>query len=114
MDSEKKGMRIYVAGPYTASHSRDIQKNVNKAIDIGIELVRKGHYPYIPHLTHYIDIRPHCDLDWKDYMRLDDKWLEACDALYYISSSKGADIELLAAKKRGLKIYTSLEDVPCA
>ncbi len=109
-----KGLKIYVAGPYTADHPREIQKNVDKAIDIGLELIRKGHNPFIPHLTHYIDLRSHCDLSWEDYMRLDKAWLESCDAFFFISHSKGASLELEHAKTLGLKIFTSIEDVPYA
>jgi len=104
--------RIYVAGPYTAPNPRLTQLNVNRAIEIGCALIRKGWTPFIPHLTHYIWLHPKGDFDWEVWMELDKVWLEVCDALFFIAPSRGANIELELAKKLGLKIYYKLEDVP--
>jgi hypothetical protein len=38
--------------------------------------------------------------------------LECCHALYFIGSSRGADIELQRAKDLGLQIFYSLDEVP--
>ena len=48
---------IYVAGPYTATTPKGVEDNVTLAIDTGIELMKLGWYPFIPHLTHYIELR---------------------------------------------------------
>jgi len=45
-------MIIYVAGKYNALTDGERLRNTNKAIDVGIELINKGHYALIPHLTH--------------------------------------------------------------
>lgn len=108
-------MRIYIAGPYTADSDSQIQKNVNNAIDTAILVFKKGHYPYIPHLTHWIEIRnmeTNQGLKWEDYIEMDRIWLENCDALLYLGSSKGADIELNHAKKEGKPIFYSITEIP--
>src|SRR6266571_6294579 len=109
------GLRIYVAGPYSAPTERERLANVLAAIDLGIALYQKGHYPYVPHLTHYVDLRAQesgIHLEWEDYISWDLPWLEGCDALFYIGGSKGADLELDVARKLGKTIFTSIEDVP--
>jgi hypothetical protein len=112
---KEKGQKIYVAGPYTADIQQDIERNVRTAIDIGIALLKKGHFPFIPHLSHYVDIRAlntGSPLTWEEYMMQDLAWLEVADALFFMGESKGADIELEAARVRGLNIYYKLSEVP--
>lgn len=108
-------MKIYVAGPYTADSPKKIQKNVNDAIDVAIKIFKKGHYPYIPHLTHWIEFRnieTGQGLEWKDYLEMDRMWLESCDGLLYLAPSKGADMELNHAKIEGKKIFVSVDEIP--
>jgi Domain of unknown function (DUF4406) len=106
---------VYIAGPYTAPELKESEENAKAAIDAGIAILKKGHIPFIPHLTHYVDLRARelsMNLSWADYMRWDDAWLTKCDALLYLGSSKGADIELSRAKQAGKLIFYSLAEVP--
>ncbi len=108
-------LRIYVAGPYTASEPDQAEKNAKNAIDAGIALLKKGHIPFIPHLTHYVEMRARenrIDVTWDDYMKWDSAWLDQCDALLYLGSSRGADIELQRAKSAGKTVFDSIETVP--
>lgn len=108
-------MKIYVAGPYTAATSEQVQQNVNNAIDAAIAVYEKGHFPYIPHLTHWIELRSQetkKGLKWEDYIEMDHIWLQACDALLFLKESRGANLEREYAKKNGKKIFYSLEEIP--
>ena len=110
-------MRIYVAGPYTAANAKGHEINTWRAIDAGIALFRKGHFPYVPHLTHFVDLRAKrtgVTLQWSDFITWDMPWLKMCDALLYLGKSKGADLELEQAKKLGKRIFFSLSEVPKA
>lgn len=107
-----KPLKIYIAAPYSASTSEEIQRNVNKAIDVGIKIREKGHYPYIPHLTHYVKARPRCRLSWMDFIEWDRPWIDACDALLYLGKSKGVDIEKEYAQSKGKLIFRSLKEIP--
>ena len=87
-------------------------KKCKKAIDVALEIWRKGHYPYIPHLTHYVDKRikkwkkrVKIRLEWEDYIVWDMPWLEVCDALFFIGSSEGAEFELKMAQQMGKRIF---------
>lgn len=110
-----KPLKIYIAGPYTAETEDQRVNNVNVAIDASFELLIRGHFPYIPHLTHFIDHRAKevgFLLEWEDYIRWDMVWLETCDALLYLGSSRGANLELDAAKRAGKQIFYSLTEIP--
>ncbi len=115
-----KRYRIYVAGPYSPKncdlHTAIAQgyRNTEKAIEVGIELIKKGHLVYIPHLSHFLHINKNCPLNVKWY-EFDNSFIDDwANALFYISSSKGADEELKRAKKLGLRIFTVLSEVPTA
>ncbi|MHA2210145.1 MAG: hypothetical protein ACXABV_13355, partial [Candidatus Thorarchaeota archaeon] len=87
-----QSMKIYVAGPYTADTMEQIEANVQRAIDAGIQIWKKGHFPVIPHLLHWVDLRANevgIKMDWNDYMLWDAPWLDHCDALYLLAESKG-------------------------
>jgi hypothetical protein len=110
-------LRIYVAGPYTAPTPSALEDNTKRAIDAGIALLHKGHTPFIPHLTHYVDVRAQergIKISWEEYIQWDAEWLKACDALLYLGQSKGADLELAQAKAAGKQIFFSVEEIPSA
>ena len=110
-----KPLLIYVAGPYTGSNRLEIDRNVNRAVDAGIEVFNKGHFPYVPHLTDLVDKRAKeigIDMSWSDFMAWDTPWLQVCDALLFVGESKGANIELEAAKQQGKKIFYSSDEIP--
>jgi hypothetical protein len=109
------GLRIYISGPYTSNSDAQTLQNVMKAIDVALIVRKKGHYPYIPHLTHFVDLRARekgLQLKREDYMEWGNAWLEVCDALLFLGESKGAKEELEYAKKLGKIIYYGLDEVP--
>ena len=110
-----KPLLIYVAGPYTGSSRREIDQNVNRAIDAGIEIFNRGHSPYVPHLTDLIDRRAKevgKELSWGDFMAWDAPWLRVCDALLFIGESRDANIEMEEARRLGKTIFFSLNEIP--
>jgi hypothetical protein len=110
-----KSMRVYIAAPYTATNRKGLEVNTARAIDAGIEIFKKGHFPYIPHLTHFVDLRAKrtgISLGWADYIEWDIPWLELCDALLYLGKSKGADLELRKAKRMKKRLFFSISEIP--
>src|SRR2546426_8595135 len=107
-------MHIYVAGPYSGASASEVERNVRTAIAAGVEIIRRGHYPYIPHLTHYVDLVKDTDvrLSWEDHLDWGIAWLDKADALLYLAPSRGANIELEFAKKNNKRIFYAIEDVP--
>lgn len=114
-------MRIYIAGPYTPSSNdkheciREAAFNVDIAIQVALELIELGHYPFVPHLSHYLHVNPACKRDFGQdfYYQYDNSFLyHWAEALYYIAPSRGADAELELAKILGLEVFYSLDKVP--
>jgi hypothetical protein len=110
-----KQMRIYVAGPYTADTNDERVENVERAIDAAVGLYKKGHAPYVPHLTHLIDERAKqlgIVITREEYVRRWDKpWLGICDAFLLLSDSPGAREELDVARDLGKQIFIGGADV---
>ncbi len=112
-------MRIYVAGKYNAPTDGERLRNTNKAIDVGIKIINKGHYAHIPHTTHWIEKRMDYNGEparpnsyWYDF---DNKIMVVMEGFIKICNdgeSKGADLEEALARKLGLKIFHSLEEIP--
>lgn len=110
-----KPLRIYVAGPYSAKSTRARLRNTNLSIEAALTLWKKGHYPYVPHLTHFVDVRAKrlgIPMTWSDYMAWDDAWLGLCDALVLLDNSRGATLEMEKAKRLSLRIFRSVSEVP--
>lgn len=108
-------MIIYISGPYSAPTQAQVWNNVFAATDAGVEIREKGHYPLVPHLYDEFDAMAKLkgtNFTWQDYIDMDLAFLERCDALLYLGSSKGADIELARAKELGLPIFYSVDEVP--
>lgn len=107
--------KVYIAGPYTAPDPATRQENVDAAVEVAVRLLKRGHFPFIPHLTHYVDEwtkGTEFVLEWEDYIAWDLVWLHECDALFYLGPSRGSDLERSVAERLGKPIYCSLLDVP--
>ncbi len=115
MTPSGRPLRIYVAGPITADSKAQEQRNVDAAMDAGIQLLQIGHIPYIPHLTWYLHMyaKDHgVEFSHADYLNWDKRWLVLCDAILYLAPSPGADEELEFARYHGLRVFSGIEDVP--
>jgi len=110
-------MKIYVAGPFTTkedgkfhNNPKKLAENLRKAREIGIKLVKIGHYPYVPH-THIGACGE--DISYDELMAINLTFLRGwADALLFLGPSRGANIELLEAGKMGLTIFTSIDQIP--
>lgn len=110
-----KSMKIYVAGPYTGPTLEEIEQNVRRAMEAGLRIWKKGHFPYIPHLTHWPDILAReldIGMDWVDYMNWHAPWVDHCDALFLLAKSKGALLESNRAREEGKIVFHSLDEIP--
>ena len=115
-------LKIYIAGPYTPNnasphdYARIAHENTVNAIDYGIDVVDKGHLPYIPHLSHFMHMYGKKTLSYEYYTKADIEWLKDCDAILYyhhrIGDSKGADNELKIAIDSGKTVFFSPSEIP--
>lgn len=95
------GLKVYVAGPYTKG---DKEQNVRNAIDAADVISRLGLIPYIPHLSHYWDLRRNHPYEF--WMNQCLHWLLSCDIVFRIhGESPGADLEVEMAKKNNMPVF---------
>lgn len=108
-------MRIYIAGPYSASTWEEVQVNTDKAVWAGVQVMNKGHIPFVPHLCHYMDELARdneIEIGWDEWLLYDFQWLDLCDAILFLAPSRGANLELVRATERGMKVFYSIEEIP--
>lgn len=96
--------KIYIASPYTLG---DVAVNVKRQIDVANELIECGYAPFAPLLSHFQHLVHPQDHD--TWMDIDLTWLVQCDAVLRLEGeSKGADIEVSAAKDHDIPVYYDL------
>jgi hypothetical protein len=105
-------LRVYIAGPLTAPTYRGVLDNIERADRAGAEVIRAGHYPFIPHHSWNTDEeykaltgegKPHA---W--WMQWCLTWIDFCDVVYRIGASPGADMERDYALAAGIPVVTDL------
>lgn len=98
---------VYVAGPYSIG---DHAANVDRAMQAGNELLRRGYVPFVPHLSHFWDAAYPKPLE--DWMRIDLAILSRCDAVLRLpGESVGADREVAFANSCHIPVYHNIEDI---
>jgi len=105
-------MWIFVSGPYSGN-AEEIEKNVSVANEAGKELLRKGHFPFVPH-TMMEGWQDSEGISWEDVVDADLAWIEKCDGFLFLGASPGSNLERKRAKRRGLRIFNSVEEIPLA
>jgi len=104
-------MKIYVAGPLSGLPPSYIH-NMRRMIKAGIEVMKKGHIPYIPCLDFLVGLLSDTPLTLDDYMRVSTEWLKMCDGILVLGMSSGVEKELAVAKRLGLRLFTSVDEIP--
>jgi hypothetical protein len=100
---------VYVAGPYRAPTVWQIECNIHKAREVGIEVARVGLMPLVPHANtaHYDGIQS--DAFWlKGTMEL----LRRADAVMLVPGwvkSEGTRLEIEEANRLGLPVFETIE-----
>lgn len=104
----EKGKRVYIAGPYTKG---DVAVNVKRVMDTADEVIRMGHIPFIPHLTHFWHlVSPKAYEFWLEYdMSFLEHWAEI--VLRIEGESNGADGEVKRAIELGIPVYYNLKEL---
>lgn len=106
----KKGDKVYIAGPLTSSG--EVKDNIIGACKAFVELAEMGLVPFVPHLSWYIT--QNVDIGWRhaDWIVYCLDWVAVCDAVLRLpGESKGADVEVSMARKWGIEVFHSIEDI---
>jgi len=103
---------IFVSGPYSADSTLKEMKNVIDALMAAEKLWEKGWAVICPHGNSML-----MNGEWEMFIRGCMELVKRSDAMVMIGDwkqSKGAMIEYNVARKLGIPIYYSVEDVPYA
>jgi len=127
MASKDKGMNmvkytdkpecIYIATRLTAPHPIGYLHNLQESIDVGIEVWKKGHYPYIPGLD-FILIMHIKDIKVEQIYKSSLDWMSRGDSILVHNGyhdepkSPGVIKEVEVAKESGLKFYWNIDEIP--
>lgn len=114
------GLKIYLSGPITGRDRSQVEQHFRHQAHI---LRERGHIPLVP-----LNVKPQCDgcvydtrtgsrteHSWSCYLRWDLAELLRCDAIMLLTdwaTSHGARLELQVAAACGLRVFTSLSEVP--
>lgn len=107
-------MVCYISHPYSASSDEERLQNVQKAIDVSLQLWKNGIHSLVPNLSHYIDLRAQergISVSWEEYLQWDLELLEGCDCILVLGDSPGCKREKEYAEEIGMRIFTSIEEV---
>ncbi len=117
-------MMIMIAGPYRSGTNNDpelIRKNMDKLEAPALPIFRKGHMPIIGEWAANPIIKLAGSIEVGDEIFKEIQYpaahrlLTKCDAIFRIKgASVGADQDVELAKKLGLKVYHSLNEIPDA
>jgi hypothetical protein len=117
-------MTILVAGPYRSGTGGDaalIERNLHRLEQAALAIYRRGHVPMIgewlalPLAKAAGSARLGDAISEEFLYPASRRLLSRCDALLRIGGeSKGADEDIRAAQRLGLRIYRDIADVPVA
>jgi hypothetical protein len=120
--NDPRRLMILIAGPYRSGTGDDPAKmadNVRAMEAQALPLFRAGHIPVVGEwfalpLVALAGSRQVGDAAFEEIFHpIAERLLERCDAVLRVGgASAGADLMVEIARKRGLAVFTRLEDVP--
>jgi hypothetical protein len=120
--NDPRRLMILIAGPYRSGTGDDPAKmadNVRAMEAVALPLFRAGHIPVVGEwfalpLVALAGSRQVGDAAFEEIFHpIAERLLERCDAVLRVGGpSAGADLMVDVARKRGLAVFTRLEDVP--
>ncbi len=106
-------IRVYVCSPISLG---DVSANVRTACEAGYRLLKAGYAPIIPALTCYLagDVPDPLPLDTThdEWIAVSLAWLRQADLVLRLSGvSVGADLETAEARRLGIPVYYSVDNL---
>lgn len=119
---QERSMLILIAGPYRSGTGDDPAKlaaNVRAMEAYALPLYRAGHLPVVGEwlalpLVALAGSKQIGDAPFNEIFHpIAERLLEKCDAVLRVGgASQGADLMVEVARKRGLRVFHALEEVP--
>lgn len=105
-------MKIFVIGSYFEIDERQIRQNIDRANKAGVEILKKGHLPFVPQSMFAFWEK---SVDTKSILKMCFDWIRECDAVLILNlGSKGGGTWKAKeyAKIKFKKIFNSLDEIP--
>lgn len=103
----------YICGPITNAERAIEVENCHRAMNIALEMIRRGYSVYCPHWTGLV---AGChEISHERWMEHDHQWLRLCDSILLLPGwrqSTGARMEFQWAGIHGLKFYEWVDGEP--
>ena len=106
--------RVYVAGAISSPILEQGLNNIRRGIIKGVELLKLGYAPYIPHLDYQFNLMQDEHINVDLYYSYDLEWLSVCEAVLVVEGwekSRGVKAELEFAKENNIPIYYNVEEL---
>jgi len=111
---------IYIATRLSAPHPIEYIVNLRQSFKAAAEVWRKGHYPFVPGYDFftYLELDNEYGLAGRLPYEASLEWMRRCDAILVVNGlldkpfSPGVRKEWKEAKRLGMKIYYSLDEIP--
>jgi hypothetical protein len=112
---KQQPLRIYIAGPISATTEEQTKFNVMEAMTAYLALIKKGHYPYCPHLCTYADtfaLQNNITITYDEWLKLDFSWLNVCDIMIVLKASPGVKHEINYATMHNITWFDNYREIP--
>jgi hypothetical protein len=108
-------LHVIVAGPYSAPTADGRAANLRRMNEAAVEVARLGHVPVIG-VNAALPVLDAAGLPYTHpwMMEISLALAGRCDACLHIARSPGADREAELVRRKGLPVWTRIEDVPPA
>ena len=106
---------VFVTGPYSAPTQEEEEKNIQRAIEMGHQVFKKGYHAIVPHLLvkeFYINGDTSGIFGYEPLMQYTLSIVPKCDMLLLYEHSPGADREWKLAESLGKTIYFYIGEMP--
>jgi len=113
--NKQKRPFVFVTGPYSAPTEEEVERNIQRAINVGRIVFQKGYYPIVPHLLvrEYYDLGDNSGIfGYEPLMQYTLAIVPKCDMLLIYEHSPGADREWELAESLGKAIYFDVDQLP--
>ena len=107
-------IRVYVAGPYSASNVITVLDNIRNGMQLSKDVFLAGFAPFCPWLDYHftLQLREGEKLTVEDYYQYSTSWLEASHAVLVLPNwegSNGTKAEMARARELNIPIFYTLE-----
>lgn len=106
--------RVYVAGAYSAPNVMDVFANMDRGMDLCVQVLRAGFAPFCPWNDHHFLLRG-CRFTVEEMYAYSMAWLEVSDCVLVqpigAKQSVGTQAEIKRARELGIPVFYGLESL---